>query len=174
MTEYNCLCVVQSLNHVRLLATPWTTACQAPLSSMSPGVCSNSCPLSQWYYFFLCCPLLLPSIFPSIRVFPMSPLFASGRQKYWSFNFSVSLSNEHSGWIFFRIDWFDFLVVQRTLKSLLQHHCSRASILWHSAFFIGEGDGNPLQYSCLENPMDRGAWQATIHGVTKSWARLSD
>ena len=112
--------------------------------------------------------------FPALGSFPMNRLFASSRQKYWRFNFSISLSNEHSGWIFFRIDWFDLIIVQGTLKSLPQHHYSRASILRYSAFFIGEGNGSPFQYSCLENPMDRGAWQATVHGVTKSQTWLSD
>ena len=80
--------------------------------------------------------LLLPSIFPSIRVFSNESVLCIRWPKYWSFSFSISPSNEYSGLISFRIDWFDILAVQGTLKSLLQHHSSKASILWHSAFFI--------------------------------------
>ena len=84
-----------------------------------------------------CCPLLLlPSIFPSIRVFSKEPALHIRWPKYWSFSFSISPSNEYSGLISFRIDWFDLLAVQETLKILLQHHNSKASILWHSASFI--------------------------------------
>ena len=85
----------------------------------------------------LCCPLLLlPSIFPSIRVFSNESVLPIRWPKYWSFNFSISPSNEYSGLISFRIDWFDLLAVQGTLKSLLQHHSSKASIIQHSTFFI--------------------------------------
>ena len=85
----------------------------------------------------LCRPLLLlPSIFPSIRVFSDESVLCIRWPKYWSFSFSISPSNEHSGRISFRMDWLDLLAVQGTLKSLLQHHSSKASILWHSAFFI--------------------------------------
>ena len=89
-------------------------------------------------HLILCRPLLLlPSVFPSIRVFSNCQLFASGGQSiYWSFSFSISPSNEYLGLISFRIDWLDLLVVQGTLKSLLQHHSSKASILQHSAFFM--------------------------------------
>ena len=88
-------------------------------------------------HLILCCPLLLPpSIFPSIRVFSNVSALQIKWPKYWSFSFNISLSNEHSGLISFRIDWLDLLAVQGTLKSLLQHHSSKASILWHSAFFI--------------------------------------
>ena len=80
--------------------------------------------------------LLLPSIFPRIRVFSKESVLHIRRLKYWSFSFSISPSNEYSGLISFRIDWFDLLTVQGTLKSLLQHHNSKASVLWHSAFFI--------------------------------------
>ena len=93
-----------------------------------------------------------------ISVFSNESVLCMRWPKYWSFNFSISPSNEYSGLIFFRMDWLDLLAVQGTLKSLLQHHSSKASILQHSAFFIGEGNGTPLQYSCLENPMDGGAW----------------
>ena len=88
-------------------------------------------------HLILCHPLLLlPSIFPSIRSFPMSQLFTSGGQSIWSFNFNISPSNEYPGLISFRMDWLDLLVVQGMLKNLLQHHSSKASILRHSAFFI--------------------------------------
>ena len=87
-------------------------------------------------HLVLCCPLLLPSIFPSIRVFSNESVLRIWWSKHWSFNFSISPSNEYSRLISFRIDWLDLLVVQETLKSLLQHHSSKASILWCSAFFI--------------------------------------
>ena len=88
-------------------------------------------------HLILCHPLLLlPSIFPSIRVFPSESVLCIRWPKHWSFSSSISPSNESSGLISFRIDWLDLLAVQRTLKSLLQHHSSKASILWHSAFFI--------------------------------------
>ena len=112
-----------------------------PSPSLSPGDCSNSCPLSQWVipskHLILCHPLLfLTSVFPSIRVFSCESPLRIRWQKYVSFNFSISPSSECSGLVSFRIDWFDLLVVQGTLESLLQHHNSKASILWHSAFFI--------------------------------------
>ena len=88
-------------------------------------------------HLILCRPLLLsPSIFPSIRVFSNKSVLSIRGPKYWSFSFSISPSNEYSGFISFRMDWLDLLAVQGTLKSLLQHHSSKASILWHSAFFI--------------------------------------
>ena len=87
-------------------------------------------------HLILCHPLSSPSIFPSIRVFSNELVLCIKWPKYWSFSFSISPSNEYSGWIYFRIDWLDLLAVQETLKSLLQHHSSKASILWHSAFFI--------------------------------------
>ena len=88
-------------------------------------------------HLILCRPLLLlPSTFPASGFFPMSHIFASGGQKYWSFSFNISPSSEHPGLVTFRMDWFDLLAVQGTLKSLLQHHSSKASILQRSAFFI--------------------------------------
>ena len=87
-------------------------------------------------HLILCFPLLLPSIFPSIRVFSSESVFCIRWPEYWRFSFSISPSNEYSGLISFRMDWLDLLVVQRTLKSLLQHYSSKASILQHSAFFI--------------------------------------
>ena len=157
-------------------------------------------------HLILCRPLLLPpSIVPSIGVFSNKSILHLRWPKDWSLSFSISPSNEYSGLISFRIDWLDLLAVVGTLKSLLQHHNSKASIFWHSGFFIvqlshpymttgktiamtrqifvskvtsllfnmlsrlvREGNGNPLQYSCLENPMDGGAWWAAVHGVGKS------
>ena len=148
-------------------------------------------------HLILCHPLLLlPSILSSIRVFSNESALRIRWPKYWSFSFNISPFNEHPGLMSFRMDWLDLLAVQGTLKSLLQHHSSKASILQCSAFFIvqlshpyvttgktialtrqtfvdkvmsllfnmlsrlviGEGNGTPLQYSCLENPMDREAW----------------
>ena len=158
-------------------------------------------------HLILCHPLLLlPSIFPSSRIFSNESVLRIRWPKYWSFSF-ISPSNEHPGLISFRMDWLDLHAVQETLKSFLQHHSSKASVLWHLAFFIvqlshpymttgkmialtrwtfvgkvmslvfnmlsryviGEGNGTPLQYSCLENPMDWGAWCPAVHGVAKSW-----
>ena len=87
-------------------------------------------------HLILCCPLLLPSVFPSIRFFPKESVLHIRWPKYWSFSFNISPSNEHPGLISFRMDWLDLLEVQGTLKGLLQHHSSKASILWCSAFFI--------------------------------------
>ena len=104
----------------------------------TPGVYSNSCPLSQpSNHLILRCPLLLPpSIFPSIMIFSIGSILCMRWPKYWSFNFIISPSNEYSGLISFRMDWLDLLAVQGLLKSLLQHHTSKASVLWCSAFFI--------------------------------------
>ena len=130
---------VQSLSHVRLFATPWTAACQAShsittswsllkLMSIESVMPSN--------HLILCCSLFLPpSVFPSIRVFSNESVLHIRWPKYWSFSFSISPSNEHPGPISFRTDWLDILAVQGTLKSLLQHHSSKASILRLSAFF---------------------------------------
>ena len=163
-------------------------------------------------HLILCRPLLLlSSVFPSIGVFSNESVLCITWPKYWSFSFSISPSNEYSGLISFRFDWFYLLAVQGTLKSFLQHHSSKASILRHSTFFtvqlsqpywtttgktialtrrtfvgqvmsllfnmlsrlvIREGNGTPLQYSCLENPMNGGAWWAVVHGVAKSRTRL--
>ena len=109
-----------------------------PCPSPIPGACSNSCPSSQWCHstilFFPL--LLLPSIFPSIRVFSSESVLRIRWPKYWSFSFNISHSNEYSGLISFRMDWFDLLSVQGALRSILQHHSSKASILWRSAFFV--------------------------------------
>ena len=140
-----CVCVwntnsVQSLSRVWLFAAPWTAACQASLSitnswgllklmSIESVIPSN--------HLILCHPLILPlSIFPSIRVFWNESTRHIRWPKYWSFHFNISPSNEYSGLIFFRMDWLDLLKVQETLKSLLQHHSSKAWILQRSAFFI--------------------------------------
>jgi len=105
-----------------------------PCSSTTPRVHPNSCSLSRWCHLIFCCPLLLlPSIFPSIRVFSNESVLRIRWAKYWSFSFSISPSNEYSGLISFRMDWLDLLEVQGTLKSLLQHHSSEASVLRHSA-----------------------------------------
>ena len=131
---------VQLLSHVRLFATPWTAACQASLSitysrsliklmSIESVIPSN--------HLILCCPLLLlPLSFPSISIFSNESVLRIRWPKYWSFSFSISPSNEYSGLISFRMDWLDLLAVQGTLESLLQHHSSKASILWRSAFFM--------------------------------------
>ena len=182
-----------------------------PCPSPAPGVYSNSCPLSVTpsNRLILCHLLFLsPSIFPSIRVFSSQSVLHIRWPKYWSFSFSIHPSYEYSGLISFRMGWLDLLAVQGTLKSLLQHHSSKASILrcsmaTHSSTLawkihgrrslvgysprgreesdmterlhfhfslscIGEGNGNPLQHSCLENPRDGGAWWAAIYGVTES------
>ena len=118
-------------------ATQWTAAWQA---SPTPRACSNSCPSGWWWtsnHLNLCQSfLLLPSIFPSIRVFSYESVLHIRWPKYWSISFSISPSNEYSGLISLRIDWFHILAVQGTLKSFLQCHSSKASILRHSAFFI--------------------------------------
>ena len=132
---------VQSLSHVRLFGTPWTAARQASLSitnsrsllklkSIELAMPSN--------HLILCCPFLLPpSVFPSIRVFSKESVLCIRWPKFWSFSFSISPSNEYSGLISSGIDWFDLPAVLGTLKSLLQHHSSKASaVLWCSAFFV--------------------------------------
>ena len=130
---------VQSLSHVLLCVTPWTAACQASLSitnSQSSLKLTSIESVMPSSHLILCHPLLLPpSISPSIRVFSESILWIRWA-KYWSFSFSISPSNEYSVLISFRMDWLDLLAVKGTLKSLLQHHSSKASILWCSAFFI--------------------------------------
>ena len=108
-----------------------------PCPSPTPRVDSNSCPSSRWCHLILCCPLpLLPSILPSIRIFSNESVIHIRWPKYWSFSFNINPSNEYSGLISSRMDWLDLLAVQGTLKSLLQHHSSKASILQHLAFFI--------------------------------------
>ena len=125
-----------------------------PCPSPTPEVYTNSCPLSRWCHptipspsshLILCCPLLLPpSIFPNIRISSNESALRIRWPNYWSFSFSISPSNEYLGLISFRIDWLDLLFVQGTLKSLLQYHNSKASILWHSVFFIVQ-----LSHPCM-------------------------
>ena len=120
-----------------LLATPWTTACQASLSSTNSRSLLKLMSVMPSNHLILCRPLLLqPSVFPSIRVFSDQLILRIRWPMYWSFSFSISPSNEYSGLISFRMDWLDLPAVQRTLKNLLQHHSSKASILWCSASFI--------------------------------------
>ena len=131
--------LVQSLSRVWLFATTWATACQASLSvtnSWSLLKLMSIQSVMPSNHLILCYPLLLlPSIFPSIRVFSNESVLCIRWPKYWSFSFSISPSNEYSGLISFKIDWFDLLAVQGTFKSLFQHHSSKASILQPSAFF---------------------------------------
>ena len=131
---------VQSLSHVRLFATPWITACQASLSitnSRSSLTLTSIESVMPSSHLFLCRPLLLlPPIPPSIRIFCNESTLRMRWPKYWSFSFSVIPSKEPPGLISFRMDWLDLLAVQGTLKSLLQHHSSKASIHWNTAMSI--------------------------------------
>ena len=141
ITEYYVMfSSVQSLSHVRLFATPRTAARQASLTitdSRSLLKLKSISSVMPSNHLILCHPLLLlPSIFPSIRVFSNESALCIKWPKYWSFSFSISPSNEYSELISFRMDWLDLLAVQGTLKSLLQHHSSKALILRLSAFFI--------------------------------------
>ena len=141
------------LSRVQLFGTPWIAACQTSLSitnsqtllrlmSIESVMPSNN--------LILCHPLLLlPSIFPSIRVFSNESALHIRWPKYWSLSFSISPSDEYSGLISFTMDWLDLLAVQGTLKSLLKHHRSKASILWHSAFFMVQLSHS---YRLLEKP----------------------
>ena len=129
---------VQLLSRVWLFVTQWTAACQASLlttiswSPLKPMSIESVMPSN---HLILCLPLLQPSIFPSIRVFSNESALRIRWPKYWSFSFNISPSNEYSGQISFRMDWLDLLAVQGNLKSPLQQHSSKASILQHSAFF---------------------------------------
>ena len=131
---------LESLSHVQLFVTPWTAARQPSLSftnswsllklMLIESVMPNN-------HLILCRPLLLvPSVFPSIKVFSNESVLHIRCPSYWSFSFSISPSNEYSWQISFRMDWLDLLAVQGTLKSLFQHHSSKASVLWCSAFFV--------------------------------------
>ena len=131
---------VQPLSRVWLFVTPWTTACQTSLSitnsqSLSKLMFIESV-MSSNHLILSCLLILLPSIFPSIRVFPNESALHIKWPKYWSFSIDISPTDEHPGLISFRMDWLDLLAVQGTLKSLLQHHSSKVSILLCSAFFI--------------------------------------
>ena len=143
--ESDCLSLkpvvaVQWLSRIQLFSTSWFVACQAPLSSTiswSLFKCMSTESMMLSNHLILCHSLLiLPSIFPSIRNFSNESAFHIREPKYWSFSFSNGPSNEYSGLIYFRINCFDLLAVQGTLKSLLHHHSSKASILQHSAFFM--------------------------------------
>ena len=131
---------VQSLSCVQLFVTLWTAARQSSLSitnSQSLLKLTSIESVMPFNHLILCHPLLLlPSIFPSIRVFSNESILHTRWPKYWSFSFDISPSNEYSGLIFFRMDWLDLIAVEGTLKSLLQHHSSQASILQRSGFFI--------------------------------------
>ena len=131
---------VQSLSNIQHFVTPWTTACQASLSinnSRSPHKPMSTESVMPSNHLILCRPfLLLPSIFPSIRVFSNESALPIRWPKNWSFSFNISPSSEHPGLISFKMDWLDLLAVQGTLKSLLQHNSSKASILQRLAFFI--------------------------------------
>ena len=131
---------VQSLSRVQLFATPRNAAHQASLSIPNSWSSPKPMPIESGMpsnHLILCRPLLLlSSTFPSIRVFSNESALCIRWPKYWSFSFKISPSNEHPGLISFRVDWLDLLAVQGTLESLLQHHSSKASILWCSAFFI--------------------------------------
>ena len=172
---------VQSLSSVQLFVTPWTAAHQASLSITNsqslPKLMSIESVMPS-NHLILCRPLLLlPSIFPSIRVFSNESALCIRWPKYWSFCFNISPSNEHSGLISFRMDWLDLLEVQGTLKSLLQHHSSKASILWRSAFFIVQfshpyiTSGKTInRFSCVQlcNPMDCSPPGSSVHGILQA------
>ena len=134
----NLFSSAQLLSYVQLFETPGTAACQASLyitnSRSLPKLMSIESLMPSNY--LICRPLLLPSIFPSIRVFSNESVLPIKWPRYWSFSFSISPSSDYSGLISFSMDWLDLLAVQGTLKSLLQHHSSKGSILWWSAFFI--------------------------------------
>ena len=139
MGESYGFAVVQSLSHVQCFVTPRTAAHWSPL----PSTISQSLlklmsieSVMPSNYLILCCPLLLPSIFPSIRVFSNELVLCITWPKYWSFNFSISSFSEYSGLISFRIDCLGLLAIQGTLKGLLQHYSLKASILWLSLFFM--------------------------------------
>ena len=160
MLTYSRFSSVQSLSCVWIFATPWIATCQASLSitnfqSLLKLMCIELVMPSS--HLILCCPLLLlPPIPPSIRIFSNESVFHMRWPKYWSFSFSISPSNEHPGLISFRMDWLDLLAVQGTLNCLLQHHSSKASIFWCSAFFT-------VQLSCPFMTTGR------IIIITKAW-----
>ena len=144
-----------------------------PCLSPTHGACSNSCPLSWWSHPTIsssCRPhLLLPSVFPSIRVFSSKSVLPIKWRKYWSFSFSISPSNEYSGLISFRMDWFDLLAVQGMLKSLLEYHSSKVSIFQRSAFFIVQLSRKALvqviqdTWNLVQNRKQR------VNGIVVNW-----
>ena len=136
---FSCFSSGQSLSYIWLFVTPWIAARQAFMSITNSRRLTKLMSIELVMpsnHLILCHPLLLPSIFPSTRVFSNESALHIRWPEYWSFSFSISPSNEHPGLISFRMDWLDLLVVQGTLKSLLQHHSSEAPVLWRSAFFI--------------------------------------
>ena len=135
--SFHCL-VVQSISHAQLFVTPWTVECQASLCITNSQSLLKIMSIDSVMppNHLILCPFLLPSIFPSIRVFSNESAFHIRWPQYWSFSFSISPSSEYSGLISFKTDWFELLAVQGTLKSPLQHHSSKASILPRSTFFI--------------------------------------
>ena len=159
---------VQLLSRVQLFVTPWPAACQASLSITNTQSLLKLMSIESVMpstHLILCCPLLLlPAIFPSIRVFSNESVLHIRWPKYWSFSFTISLSSEYSGLISFRMDWLDLLAVQGTIESLLQHHSSKASILRRSAFCIVQlshpsmttGKTIALTRQTLENKMKQG------------------
>ena len=142
MTETNTISSVQfSHSVVSDSLRPYESQhARPPCPPPTPRVYSNSCPSSRWCHPAISSSVVpfssCPQSLPASGSFPMSQFFASGGQNIWSFSFSISPSNEHPGLISFRMDWLDLLAVEGTLKSLLQHHSSKALVLWHSAFFI--------------------------------------
>ena len=148
-----------------------------PCPSLTPRVYPNSCPLGQWCHPTISSsyhPLLLPpSIFPSIRIFSNESALHIRWRKYWSFSFNINPSNEYSGLISFRMDWLDLLAVQGTLKSLLQHHSSKASFLWCSAFFIVQLS-HPYMPTGITIALRDLCWQQHNNSKTKNvWIMLS-
>ena len=183
---FNFTFSVQSFSCVLLFATPWTAAHQASLST------TNSWSLLKLVsielvmpsnHLILCRPLLLPtSIIPSIRVFSNESVLHIRWPKYWSFSFSISPSNEYSGLISFRMDWLDLLAVQGTLKSLLRHHSSKASLLRCSAFFtvqLSHPYSSEVVQSCLTlcDPVDCSLLGSSVHGIFQArvleWVAIS-
>ena len=146
--------------------TPWTVARQASLSITISQSLLNLMSIESMMpslHLILYCPLLpLPSIFPSIRVFSKEMALCIRWPEYWNFSFSISPSSEYSGLISFRMDWLLIYVYMY----LFYFHFSPSSKC------VGEGNGNPFHYSCLENPRDGGAWWAAVYGVPQSWIRL--
>ena len=161
--------VVQLLSHVWLFATPWTAACQASLSFTISQSLLKLMSIELVIPSIRCHPLLLlPSIFPSIRVFSNESVLCIRWPKYWSLSFNISSSNEYSGLISFMMDWLDLLAIQGTLKSLLQHHSSKASILRHSAFFMVQ-----LSHHVIAPLFREGSWNARQVTLIKKDDQLS-
>ena len=167
MSKFKSISSVQFLSHVRLFVTPWIAACQASRSIINSQSLLHLMSIELVMpsnHLILCCRLLhLPSIFPSIRVFSNESALCIRWPKYWSFSFNISPSNEHSGLISFRMDWLDLLAVQGTLKSLLQHHSSKASILQCSAFFVVQ-----LSHPCMTTGKTTALTKRTFVGKVMS------